>query len=417
MNLTFDYIVQSLGGKLLQASDTNITSVSIDSRTLKPGALFFALSGDNSDGHDYIPNAIKKGAAAVVLSRPVPELDSRTGAVMVPDTLTALQDLAANYRKQFNLPVAAVTGSVGKTTTKDILAQCLGQGQSVLKTMGNYNNEIGLPLTILGLEPEHRAAVVELAMRASGEIRRLALIAQPTCAIITNVEPVHLETMGSLEKIALAKCEVLEQMDQSNFALINGDNHLLVKTASKFSCRQYTFGTNRDFDIEIAGVESLDTGLNIDIRLFEVRDKFFFPVPAPELAVNVAAAAGTAYILGKSVTEIKEGIKHFQCSSNRLHIINLPEGGKVINDTYNANPVSVAAALQLASKLKKKARTVAVLGDMLELGPYEVPGHMKVGKEAAELGIDILVTLGQRSAHIASAAVEAGMAKDAVKHF
>lgn len=419
MNFTLDYIAHNIGGTILHHNGQSITSVSTDSRNLKPGALFFALSGENFDGHNFVTNAIKQGAAAAVVAKITEDIRAcgDAGLIIVPDTLEALQELAANYRNEFEIPVAAVTGSVGKTTTKDILANCLRQDRKTLKTSGNFNNEIGLPLTLLGLEPEHQAAVVEMAMRARGEISKLALIARPTCAIITNVEPVHLETMGSMENIALAKCEVLESLRPNDFAVINGDNHLLLKTANAFNCLKYTFGTHRDCDIEILNIKSAETGINIELRIFNQKDDFHFPIPAPELAGNVAAAAGVAYLLGVSMEDIKKGIEDFRCSNNRLHIIDLPGGGKAINDTYNANPVSVTAALQLARTLDSSTRTVAVLGDMLELGSYEVPGHMKVGKKAAELGIDLLVTLGERSASTAGAALEAGMPKEAVKHF
>lgn len=419
MNLRLDYIARNIGGNIIQNSGQNITSISTDSRSLKPGALFFALSGENFDGHNFVLNAVEQGAAAVVVSKMTEKLKScaNAGIIVVPDTLGALQELAANYRNEFEIPVVAVTGSVGKTTTKDILANCLSQDRKTLKTSGNFNNEIGLPLTLLGLEPEYQAAVVEMAMRARGEISKLALIARPSCAIITNVEPVHLETMGSLENIAIAKCEVLESLGPNDFAVINGDNDLLIKTAGAFNCKKYTFGTHRDCDIEIINIKSAETGINIELRIFNEKDIFHFPVPAPELAGNVAAAAGVAHLLGVSMEDIKKGIRDFRCSNNRLHIIELPDGGKAINDTYNANPVSVTAALQVARTLDGSTRTVAVLGDMLELGNYEVPGHMKVGKKAAELGIDVLVTLGERSAYTARAALEAGMRKEAVKHF
>lgn len=417
MNLNFAFVAQSTGGTLLQNGMQAVTGISTDSRSIKPGDLFFALVGENFDGHNFILPAMEKGAAGVVVSSRV-DLTAypNAGVIKVPDTLAALQALAASYRSQFDLPVVAVTGSVGKTTTKDILASCLDQDRKTLKTPGNFNNEIGLPLTILGLESDHKAAVVELAMRGRGEISRLGAIARPTCAIITNVEAVHLQTMGSLENIAQAKCEVLESLGKKGFAIINGNNHLLVKTAAAINCRQYTYGNSRDFDIEIMGVKGSAAGLNIDLRLFDKKDRFYFPIPAPELAGNVAAAAGMAVLLGVDLEKIKAGIKNYRSSSDRLNLIELAEGGKVINDTYNANPVSMVAALQVA-KLNAGARTVAVLGDMLELGACEVAGHIKVGKKAAEIGIDILVTLGERSAHIAEAALEAGIPGEAVKHF
>ncbi|MEQ8200144.1 MAG: UDP-N-acetylmuramoyl-tripeptide--D-alanyl-D-alanine ligase [Syntrophomonadaceae bacterium] len=419
MRLSLKYIVESAKGVLL-CGDVNswIEGVSTDSRHYAPGQVFFALKGDKFDGHDYVNDLIKSGATAVVVSRPdKATLGTDSAVILVGDTLEALQSLAASYRSQFDIPIVAVTGSVGKTTTKDILAACLSPVFVTLKTPGNFNNEIGLPLTLLDCEASHQAAVVELAMRASGEITRLASILRPTHAIITNVEPVHLETMGSLENIASAKCEVLEFIPRDKFALINGDNHYLVDAARKYPCVKHTFGYNDDCDVQIIQIERAGPGIMVSLGLWGQIHDFSFPLPAPQLVANLAAAVGCAFLLGVSPAMIDQGLKSYRTAENRLNIIDLPEGGAVIDDTYNANPVSMTAAIEICREISGIRRAVAILGDMLELGDYEIEGHLLVGRRAAELNMDLVVTIGEKAAYIAQGAIEAGLPAQRVMSF
>jgi len=420
MRLGLDFVIASMNGNLLTGNLANwVIGVSTDSRKVKPGELFFALQGDNFDGHDYISKAWEAGATAVVVSNTEKISAAIPGGavILVKNTLEALQKLAGTYRQLFNIPIVAVTGSVGKTTTKDMLAECLAPLYKTLKTPGNFNNEIGLPLTLMSLEREHGAAVVELGMSAPGEIAHLAEIVKPTYAIITNVEPVHLETMGTLENIALAKCEVLDFIAPDKFALINGDSELLTQTASSYITPQYKFGYDQKCDIRVVNVATIPTGINVMISLLGKTDVFYFPIPAKQLALNLAAAVGTAYLMGVSPENIKESLTNYRPSGNRLNIMALSAGGLVINDTYNANPVSMMAALEVCKDLGAGRQTVAVLGDMLELGDYEVEGHMQVGERAAELNLDMLVTIGERAAYIGQGAILNGMPADLVMHF
>lgn len=420
MRLAMDFVIESMNGNLLAGNSSSwVEGVSTDSRQVKPGELFFALQGDNFDGHDYISKVWEAGAAAIVVSNPEKATAAEpAGAVIqVKNTLEALQNLAGRYRQLFDIPIVAVTGSVGKTTTKDILAECLAPLFKTLKTLGNFNNEIGLPLTLMNLEREHGAAVVEMGMSAPGEIAHLAEIVRPTYAIITNVEPVHLESMGSLENIALAKCEVLNFIAPDKFALINGDNELLLHTAANFTTPQYRFGYNQNCDIQILKVETVSAGINVTIKLMGKSDTFYFPVPAKKLALNLAAAVAVAYLMGVSLEKIKESLVNYRPSGDRLNIMTLSAGGLVINDTYNANPVSMMAALEVCKDLSAGRRAIAVLGDMFELGDYEVEGHMQVGEKAAELNLDMLVTIGERAAYIGQGAILDGMPADRVIHF
>lgn len=419
--LTLDFIIQSCDGEKLGTSNPIINKIVTDSReAMNNNTLFIALKGEKHDGHKFVQDAFNKGAcAAIVSDKNALDINNLNGKsiIVVDDTLTALQNIAKSYRQQFNIPIVAITGSVGKTTTKEILSCLLNGTFNTLYTEGNFNNDIGLPLTIFRMENSHEAAVVEMAMRARGEISRLADIARPSCAIITNVEPVHLETLGSLENIARAKCEVLETLTNKEFALINGDNDLLVEIANTYPCKKYTFGYNQVCDCKIVEVSTDNTGINIKADIFEENVELFFPVPAPKLAINVVAAAAVAFLLGVDLKDIVKRIEGYKPAGSRLKMINLPEGGLIIDDTYNANPVSMQAALETANKLKGSRRFVAVLGDMYELGNYERKGHYKVGALAAQNEVDLLLTVGSLAYHIAEGAINAGMDNNNVYHF
>jgi len=411
--MKIDFITSSTGGQLISGnSDLSIKAIETDSRNISAGSLFVALKGSSFNGHDFVPDAFKKGAAAAMVSDDMEiELNkiSSKALIKVNDTLEALQKLAKAYRQLFNIPVVAVTGSVGKTTTKDIISQCLGSKYQVLKTEGNYNNEIGLPLTILRLDDHYGAAVVEMAMRAPGEIAVLAKIAQPTCVVITNVEPVHLETLKTITNIARAKCEVLQELNYDDFALVNGDNQQLLSIAREYRCKLYTFGYNKSCDFKIINTKVENTGMQITVDLDGVIDTFYFPVPSSRLAGNVVSALGLAKLMDFDLKQIKDYLCQYNPSGNRLNIKRFPEGGVLINDTYNANPVSMAAALETAQVLHNQGNLVAVLGDMFELGPYEVDGHLEVGKKAAAVKIDKLIILGERARYIAEGAINAGL--------
>ncbi len=420
MRLGLDFILESMEGVLLSGSNaTSLTGVSIDSRHTNPGELFIALPGERFDGHDFVPDLINGGIAGVVVSRPdcIPSGEFRTAVILVKDTLKALQRLAAAYRQLFNIPMVAITGSVGKTTTKDILAECLSGSFKTLKTRGNFNNEIGLPLTVLDLNTDCQAAVMEMGMRAPGEIQYLASLLQPSYAIITNVEAVHLETMGSLANIARAKCELLEFIREGHFALLNGDNDLLINTAKTYPVRIYTFGYRSSNDIRILSVDNDGSGIRVELQIFACRDSFYLPLPVSQLATNLASAVGMAFLMGVNRQDIKNALANFRSTGKRMDIIPLGEGGLAIDDTYNANPLSMIAALEACREMSKGRKIVAVLGDMLELGSYEEEGHIKVGNQVAEMNVDILVTIGVRAQYYREGACQKGMSSSKIFHF
>lgn len=419
--LTIEYLVNSCHGELLGKKQGLINKIITDSRqAVDNKTLFIALKGEKYDGHDFVSEVLSKGAGAVLISQQEGiDYEDFPGKVfiIVEDTLEALQKIAARYRQDFNLPVVAITGSVGKTTTKEILSSILNDTFKTLSTAGNFNNEIGLPLTVLRLENHHEIAIVELAMRSQGEISDLVEIAQPTCAVITNIEAVHLETLGSIENIAQAKCEVLEKLSKDEFAFINGDNELLLQTASNYSCQKYTFGYNQECDCIIIEVKTNHNGMVIKAEIFGEQVVLDFPIPAPKLAINVVAAVGMAFRLGLPIDKIINNLASYKPAANRLIISHLPEGGLIINDTYNANPLSMEAALETGKQLKDSRKYVAVLGDMYELGEYETEGHEKVGELAFKNGVNILIAVGSLAKHIAQGAMDAGMDLSSVHHF
>lgn len=420
MHLRLEQVVQYTEGTLLSGSDSiMISGVSTDSRKINAGDLFIALKGERFDAHEFIPSLLNQGIAAVLISDQfcLPAGEFSTAVIKVPDTLKALQKLAAGYRQLFPVPVVAVTGSVGKTTTKDLLAACLSPAFNTLKTQGNFNNEIGLPLTLLNLNTDHQAAVVEIGMRAPREIYELASVLQPSYAIITNVEAVHLETMGTLGNIAKAKCEVLEFIRAGCFALLHGDNELLLNTAAEYACRTFTFGYNENCDIQILSVKNNGTGIQVSLRLFAVKESFFLPLPVDQLSANLAAAVGMAFLMGVSLQAIKSALENFAPGDKRMNRIPLKEGGMVIDDTYNANPLSMVAALEACHQISQGRKKIAILGDMLELGQYEAEGHKNVGRKAAGLDFDILVTIGERAKYYKEGAIETGMSAEQIFQF
>jgi len=338
-------------------------AVSIDSRTVKPGELFIPIKGPNFDGRNFIEDARKKGALV---------LD-------VKDGNKALQKLAKEHRAKFKIPVIGVTGSVGKTTTKDMLASILSQEKPTLKNEENYNNEIGVPLTLLKLNKTHKYAVIEMAMQGLGEIELLADMVRPNIAIITNIGEAHLEFLNTKKNVAKAKSEIFKYQAKKDFAVINADDEYFENQKSKIKNQNVvTFGI-----IEKADVTTRDLK-NITL-----------PLPGQHNIYNALAAIAAAKILGIKKKSIKKGLESFKASSKRLDIFDHPSGIRIINDTYNANPQSMEAALKVLSI--HQARKVAVLGDMFELGKKAVPAHKRIGKLARKLGVDEFVTVGRLS--------------------
>ncbi len=368
-----------------------ISQIAVDSRKVEKGQLFFALKGEKVDGHQFVASAQAKGAVGAVVEKIPPEWPLDFPLLLVQDTLQALQNLAQANRQRAKIPVIAVTGSSGKTSTKDLLASILSVKQEVLKTHGNYNNELGLPLTLLELKPEHQFAVVEMGMRGLGEIDFLCRIACPTHGIITNIGKAHLELLGSQAKIAQAKCELLLHLSPEGAAVLPGDNADVQKYAQNFSGSKLFVGT----DLIARNIRSEENGQRFEAVTPEGTAEIFLPVPGRHNVLNALSALGMALKLGISWQEIQLGLSNCSLSGKRLEIIQL-KGLTLINDTYNANTDSMRAALQVLAEMgEKHQRTIAALGDMLELGECTQEEHQAIGRLVSELKINILLAVGE----------------------
>lgn len=395
---TLSQLVQVLSPTVVNLSEAALTrlicGIQTDSRMLKPGEVFVALRGEKFDGHDFVPMAIEKGALVAIADFKYDNSDFPV--LQVKDTLEAYQKIAMWWREQFSIPVIGVTGSVGKTTTKELIAAVLGTQGRVLKTYGNYNNEIGVPKTLLELGVEHDFAVVEMAMRGKGQIAELTQIAHPTIGVITNVGTAHIELLGSEEAIASAKCELLAQMPAGSVAILNHDNPLLIATAAKvWQGRVLTFGLSGG-DIQ---------GKLIDSETLEVAGMhLLLPLPGRHNATNFLAALAVAKVLGIDWSCVKSGVI-VDMPKGRSQRFTLPNDVIILDETYNAAPEAMQAALHLLADTPGKRR-IAVLGAMKELGERSHELHQQVGETVRRLNLDALLVLvdGQDAEAIAKSA-------------
>jgi UDP-N-acetylmuramoyl-tripeptide--D-alanyl-D-alanine ligase len=377
------------------------------------GQLFWALKGETFDGHDFVKEAIKKGAAAVVVNEDwafdLPA-NTRASLIGVPDTLKALGDLARRWRRRFKARVAAITGSGGKTTTKEMTSAILSLEGSTLKNEGNFNNLIGLPLSLFLLEKSHRYAVLEMGMNRPGEIGRLTEIADPDIGLITNVGRAHLEGVGSIEGVARAKVELLDKLAPRALAILNGDDRILLQAAAAFRKKPVTFGQGLQNPVRAEKIRNLGReGFSFDIhwegKPFPVRLR----VPGFHNVYNALAAAAIALSLDLSTERIQEGLSEFKGIKGRFKVVPLPDGSILIDDTYNSNPSSLRLALESLKALAPRGRRLIVgLGEMLELGEETEAGHVEAGEMVAKSGADWLVALGDHAPEMIRGALDMG---------
>lgn len=402
--MELSFLLKATKGKLVSGEDAgSVKGVSTDSRTISPGDVFFALRGENFDGHKFIEEAFQKGASAAVVERVPENLIKSARLVQVGSTLGALGDLAMNWRSSLSdIELAAITGSNGKTTTKEMTWSIVSQNYRTLKNTGNFNNLIGLPLTLLELDDSYEMAVVELGMNEFGEIRRLSQIARPDVGAITNIGRAHLEKLGGIEGVAKAKAEIVEGFGKNSVFVVNADDDRVQHIADEADCRKITYG------IESKG--SFITGDSIEEKGF-TGIKFYmsiagegFPVTLHTIGVhnvmNALCAAGIAYGLGCMADEIREGLEKFRPVQQRLEVSDVPQGFKVINDAYNANPDSMRKAIDELMRLKGGGRAVAVVGDMLELGEAALSEHKGIGEYLSSAGVDYVITYGNFGAAV-----------------
>ncbi len=409
--LTLSQIAKFAGASLSPGDGKGtVDRVSTDSRTVKRGELFVAISGENFDGHKFVADTAKAGAAgAMVMHSWKGEVPAHFALLRVPDTLRGYQDLAANYRKSLPLKVLGITGSNGKTSTKDFAAAVLGRRFRVTKTQGNFNNHVGLPRTILETTGEHEVAVWELGMNHPGEIATLAKIAAPDAAIITNVGVAHIEFLGSREAIAREKAELAAVVPPQGWVVLNADDPLTPLLAQKTRARVILAGTSSGA-VCAGEISQSASGSEFTILEGAHRCRAHVPVPGLHMVQNalLAVAAGRAF--GLSLEECAEGLAAAPLTKARLQIKEI-HGVQFMDDSYNANPDSMKAALRTLVELESDGKRIAVLGEMGELGAESERGHREVGEEAATLGIDRLIAIGEGGALMAEAARKSGLEK------
>ena len=409
--ITLREIIEAVNGKPVGEYDLSATvdRVDTDSRNIHPGALFIPLQGERFDGHAFINDALEAGAAGCLLSRERSSCLPGKFYIKVANTQRALRDLARWYKSRFDIPFIGVTGSVGKTTTKDMVAAVLGERYKVLKTEGNFNNEIGMPLTLLRLDRTHEICVLEMGMSALGEIEYLSAIVEPDAAVITNIGDSHIENLGSRENILKAKCEIFSHMKPGSLVVLNGDDELLNTLRGQLSFPTVWCGKGEGLDYRAVDTESDGESL---LRCTMTTPVGTSDVEIPALGAHMiypalmAAAIGERF--GLTREEIVNGIRRFAPTKMRMNILRRGENITILNDAYNANPQSMRAALEALSTSKGSPK-IAVLGDMFELGPLAPTLHAGVGERAAKSGIDCLVCAGELAKHIADAAEAAGM--------
>lgn len=387
-------------------ADFDFTGVTTDSRAVKPGELFVALKGGNFDGHDYCVKAAELGAAGVVVSHDVEGLPAGVAVFKVEDTLLAYQQLAHAYRlKQQGLKVFAITGSNGKTSTKDLLAACLGAKYKVVKTQGNFNNEIGLPKTLLSIQPDTDIAVVEMGMRGLGQIAELCRIAEPDSGLITNVGETHMELLGSMENIGKAKSEIVVDLPSDGFAVLNGDNEYVLVAAGKTKAQVVYFGLGESCDYR--GSDIVTSALGTTFTCTEKKSgksvSVHLQLIGEHNVYNALSAIAGAACYGVPLEDSAKALATARLTGSRQEIIYIGDI-TFINDAYNASPASMEAALKTLAEAKKAAhgavRTIAVLADMLELGAISEDAHRRVGRWAVENGVDYVLTYGPEAAYI-----------------
>ncbi|MBS0359352.1 MAG: UDP-N-acetylmuramoyl-tripeptide--D-alanyl-D-alanine ligase [Proteobacteria bacterium] len=384
----------------LLGHDTSYQHVSIDSRAVNPGDLFVAIAGENFDGHDYIEQAKERGAVGAVISKPI---NSSLPLVIVPDTRVALGKIAAYHRQQFHIPLIALTGSFGKTTVKEMIASILRQCGSVLANVGTLNNDIGVPLTLLQLNSEHRYAVIEVGANHPGEIANLIQLVSPQVAMITMVRPMHVEGFGSIEGVAKAKSEIFQGLSEDGIAVLNADDkffHLCQQAIGNKKLK--TFSMQKDADVTGQLISIDENGkCFIKIKTSEGEIEVHLSLPGEHQFLNALAAATATKSLAIPLSAIKAGLESVEPIKGRMNVHRLNAHGCVVDDTYNAGPDSVKAAINYLERLP--GRRILVLGDMKELGPESKKYHEEIGHYAKEKGIESVLTFGDLTRFTSSA--------------
>jgi len=423
-------ILNVTSGRLIYGAESRvIRQFSLDSRTIKPQDMFIAVKGKRFDGHRFLGEAVKKGASGLiceeryVFTEPLlhllnGRLNKGLIIIKVRNTIDALGSISGIYRSRFSGPVISLTGSVGKTTTKDIIACVLSQKFSVHKTHGTLNNHIGVPITLMDLDRQFDVSVVEMGMSGPGEIRRLAEITQPDAGIITNIGPAHLEGLGSIENIVKAKAELLDVLGPQALAVLNGDDNYYLQLKNHIKSRLITIGTGGNSDFQAVSIAiGLDNALSFKIiaRPFNEVLGIKMPVVGLHNVYSALIASAVGYGLGLKAEEIINGLAGVELPPMRMEIHKLGDNIRIIDDCYNANPVSMNSALDTLSRLEARGKKIFVCGDMAELGEYSAGFHKELGRKIAGKKIDSLITIGRLSSkYVSAVAVEGGINHNSV---
>lgn len=405
-SITLDWIKQAVDGRWLTEGSGTVSEVCTDTRKIRPGCLFVALKGERFDGNDFANEALAQGAACVLVSR---EMALDGPAIWVPDTRLAFGTLSAAYRAQFSPVVVGVTGSVGKTSTKEMIWTVMNHHFRTMKTEGNFNNDIGLPHTLFRLEPEDRGAVIEMGMSARGEISYLTKLCRPTMGVITNIGVSHLENLKTRENILKAKLEILDGMAPDAPLFLNADNDMLAKAIPTLGDRVVTFGIEQPADLTARAIQTGESDLSFEI----VEDGKAYPAVLPVLGVhnvyNALAAFGVGRAIGMTPEEICEAFADYQNAGLRQKLME-SNGVRIMADCYNASPDSMRSSLSVMGTIACTGKRYAVLGDMLELGEQTKEMHYEVGRMAAQSGVDAVFGFGPLAEEICRGAKDAGIA-------
>ncbi len=393
-------ISQIVGGQILQdAPGFKFTRVGIDSRRIEPGDLFVAIPGERADGHDFVTQSFLGGAMGAIVQKPVTKpTESKTGLLLVDSTTDALQKLAAHCRGEKNVKVIGITGSVGKTSTKDLAWAVVSRQFASYKSQGNLNSHIGLPLSVLAMDGPYQLAIVEMAMRQRGEISRLCEIARPEIGILTDISASHIGILGNLDEIAMAKAELLESLPPNGVAILNGDNRLVIEVSQKARCETLLYGFGESVHCRGVNVKSLGGhGSSFGVIYRGSRYEFVLKIPGAHQVHNALAAILLGFTLGMPHAKIQDGLLNVRLSPMRLDFLR-GIGITIIDDSYNASPKSTKAALDLL-ETSGKGRKIAVLGEMLEMGKMAPSAHHEIGAYAKQKA-DFLVSIGDLGKHI-----------------
>ncbi len=421
MKWTVARMLEATAGRLLQGErGQRVAAVSTDSRQLHEGDAFVPLVGERFDGHDFIASAVTKGVRLVLVQEDhtAVAVPQRVAVIEVHDTLAALGHLSRFWRRLHPIPMVGITGSNGKTSTKEMLSGILQQNLKVLKNQGNLNNLVGVPLTLLQLQPHHQVAVVEMGINVPGEMARLVDISAPDVGIITNIQPAHLEGLASQEDTIKEKGLLWEQLNHHGLAVVNVDDELLEPFSRTLHCRRLTYSmSDSGADVYVrGGVHLHEHGSLFHLVLGAEEVEIPLPVLGQHQVQNAVAAAAAAYGMGQRVSDIVQGLAQHRPVHQRMEIQCMADGTHIVNDTYNANPRSVLAAVQTVAALHGDRPWIVVLGEMRELGQASAALHQQLGREIGALGMDRLVTLGPLARFIAQGAREVGLAAERCYH-